>query len=116
MNKFEKLRSRYLSDSIPVRLGGLASNLARVASFSKHDGHQEATVTVIKESKWFIEWTANDLDIGQTAELLRLKLQLARWQIQAPGSWHDENWRRDLYRKAQQWSEQLLKMSGLVAL
>lgn len=30
MTKLEKLRSRYIQDPVPVRLGGLAANLARL--------------------------------------------------------------------------------------
>ncbi|OGC02267.1 hypothetical protein A2V82_16610 [candidate division KSB1 bacterium RBG_16_48_16] len=113
MSRLEKLRSRYLKDPIPMRLGGLAANLARVASFSKHDGHQHAVSATIAESKWFIEWTANDLDVEQTAELVRLQSQLARWELQSRNSWNDEKWRQELLRSSQQWSEQLIKMSGL---
>lgn len=113
MSRLEKLRSRYLRDPIPTRLGGLAANLARVASFSKHDGHQNAVSTTISESKWFIEWTANDLDLEQIAELVRLQSQLARWELQSRHSWNDEKWRQELLKRSLQWSEQLIKMSGL---
>ncbi len=34
MTKLESLRLRYVRDPVPVRLGGLAANLARIASFS----------------------------------------------------------------------------------
>lgn len=115
MNRLEKLRSRYLKDPIPTRLGGLAANLARIASFSKHDGHQHAVAAVIEESKWFIEWTANDLNVNQTAELTRLQSQLARWQLQSRKNWNDEKWRYELFSKSKKWSEYLIKMSGLTA-
>ena len=41
MSKLDGLRSRYLKDPIPVRLGGLAANLSRVASFSKNDRKEQ---------------------------------------------------------------------------
>ena len=114
MSRLEKLRSRYLKDPIPTRLGGLAANLARVASFSKHDGHQQVVTATMQESKWFIEWIANDLDVEQTAELVRLQSQLARWELQSHKNWNDDEWRQELFRKSREWSEHLLQMSGLV--
>ena len=72
MSKLEKLRLRYLNDPIPVRLGGLAANLARVASFSKNDDHHKVVTTTLQESKWFIEWTAIELNSEDVAELVKL--------------------------------------------
>lgn len=63
MNKLDKLRIRYLNDSIPNRLGGLAANLGRITSFSKNDNHFQVVESILQESKWFIEWTSSDLAI-----------------------------------------------------
>ncbi|MFQ5709581.1 MAG: hypothetical protein ACE5HO_19155 [bacterium] len=113
MSKLDKLRSRYLEDPIPVRLGGLAANLARVASFSKHDGHQQAVSATLQESKWFIEWTAGELDMRETAELVTLQLQLAIWQLQSEKKWQDRCWRSELVSQSQRWSQRLLHLSGV---
>ena len=114
MSKLDKLRFRYLQDSIPVRLGGLAANLARVASFSKHDGHREAVSVTLQESKWFIEWTAAELEAKDTAELGRLQTQMAQWQLQSQKRWNDNDWRSELVSQAQSWSQRILQMSGLL--
>ncbi len=114
MNQLENLRFRYLRDPVPTRLGGLAANLARVASFSKHDGHQSAVSATMHESKWFIEWTATELSTEETAELVRLQSQLARWEIQSKDNWDNESWRRDLMNDSRRWSERLIGMSGLL--
>ena len=114
MNRLEKLRSRYLNDPIPIRIGGLAANLARVTSFSRHDGHQQVVSATMQESKWFIEWTANDLPVEQTAELVKLQSQLARWELQSHKKWNNEHWRQELLSVSRVWSERLIVMSGLV--
>ncbi|MFQ5864673.1 MAG: hypothetical protein ACE5IW_05525 [bacterium] len=114
MKNLAKRRSRYLQDSTPVRLGGLAANLGRVASFSKHADHQDVVNSILQESKWFIEWTAGDLEIDQAAELVRLQVQLALWQLKAQTEWSDESWRNRLAADSRQWSERLLEMSGLL--
>jgi len=110
----EKLRARYLNDPIPIRLGGLAANLARISSFSKNEGHRDAVSTILQESKWFIEWTAGELDIQKADTLIRLQVQLAIWQIQSQKKWHNVNWRFELKAKAQEMSQRILEMSGLL--
>ncbi|WP_255512379.1 MULTISPECIES: hypothetical protein [unclassified Limnothrix] len=39
MNDFLRRRDRYMRDSLAVRLGGIAANLARVKSFGKNPDH-----------------------------------------------------------------------------
>lgn len=114
MKNFDRRRSRYLQDAIPIRLGGLAANLARIASFSKHPGHHEVVADILVESKWFIEWTAAELEIHQAAELVGLQLTLARWDWESHQNWHDETWRNRLAENAKQWSQRILEMSGLL--
>lgn len=114
MKGLQQLRDRYMQDPIPVRLGGLAANLSRVASFSKHAGHREAVSEMLEESKWFIEWTASELEIERAAELVRLQVQLALWQLQSQTEWDNENWRNGLAVDSRQLSERLLEMSGLL--
>jgi len=114
MTKLEGLRDRYMNDPVPVRLGGLAANLARVAGFSKHDGHREAISSILQEGKWFIEWTAPDLDIEDSADLVRLQVQMALWDLQCSGKWHDNDWRQTLITESERWSQRVLNMSGLL--
>lgn len=84
-----------------------------MASFSKHDGHQQAVNATIIESKWFIEWTAIDLEVEQAAELVKLQSKLSRWELQSSNAWNDKKWRQELIKEAQQWAEHLIIMSGL---
>ena len=68
MKNLAKRRSRYLQDSTSVRLGGLAANLGRVASFSNHADHKEVVNSILQESKWFIEWMAGELEIDRAVD------------------------------------------------
>jgi len=80
MNDWSSRRERYLRDALPIRLGGLAANLARVKSFSDHPDHREVVESLIDESKFFIEWAAPDADLLVQAALVELQVQLACWQ------------------------------------
>jgi hypothetical protein len=114
MNKLDRLRARYLQDPVPVRLGGLAANLARVRSFVKHPAHREVVHSILQESKWFIEWTAAELDIQVAAELVKLQIQIALWGLQSADKWHEENWRRALAAESERWSNRVIEISGLL--
>jgi len=54
----KRKRERYLRDSLPVRLAGLAADLAWIASSARHETGGEAVALMLEESRYFIEWTA----------------------------------------------------------
>jgi hypothetical protein len=66
------IRERYLRDKLPIRLGGLAANLARIKSFSNHVANRDLVESILEESKFFIEWTANEVEVTIAAELVEL--------------------------------------------
>jgi hypothetical protein len=110
-----KIRERYLRDDLPVRLGGLAANLARVKSFSDHPGHSQAVQSLLDESKFFIEWTAPAASLDVQAELVTLQVQLARWQHAWADIWADPAQRTAMVEQASSWSKRILEMSGLLS-
>lgn len=68
MKDLNATRQRYLRDDLTVRLGGLAANLSRIKSFAGHDANREAVESMIEESKYFIEWTAAEAEVGTAAD------------------------------------------------
>jgi len=108
------IKNRYLRDSIPIRLGGLAANLSRIKSFSNHPGHQDIIESLLEESKYFIEWTSSDISLEDQAMLAELQIQLALWQWQWKKIWDDPTQRTAVAEKAHNWSKIVLKMSGLL--
>ncbi len=114
MKDWTAIRDRYLRDELPVRLGGLAANLARIKSFSDHPDHRDAVESLLEESKFFIEWTALDAGLDLQAELIELQVQLARWQHSWSKIWADSVQRTAIVEQASDWSKRLLDMSGLL--
>lgn len=51
-------KERFLSAPLPVRLGGIAADLAQVSSCAQHEGSNDTVAMMLEESQWFIEWTA----------------------------------------------------------
>jgi hypothetical protein len=114
MKDWTPIRERYLRDSIPVRLGGLAANLRRIKSFAAQETGHDAVVSLIEESKFFIEWTARDTQIDTASQLVELQVQLARWQYTWPRIWPDPERRQQVAEQSLAWSERVLALSGLL--
>jgi hypothetical protein len=108
------LRERYLRDALPVRVGGLAANLARVGSFSDNPAHRDVVARLLEESAWFIEWTAPDAPIETQIALLDCQRALVRWRFTWTEIWADPRRRAEMAERAHAWSQQLLALSGLV--
>lgn len=109
------IRERYLRDALPVRLGGLAANLARIKSFSDRVQLCDAVERLVEESKFFIEWTASDAELSVQVELVELQRELARWQYEWQRLWADPERRADMADRSQVWSQRVLAVSGLLA-
>jgi hypothetical protein len=108
------IQERYLRDTLPVRLGGLAGNLSRIRSFAAHEANRDAVESLIDESKYFIEWTAADAEMQTAAELVALQIQLARWQCSWSLVWVDLEQRRRFAEEWSIWSKRVLELSGLL--
>ena len=114
---FADRQSRYLRDAVPVRLGNLASNLARLHSFAQVDEMSAAAARVVRESQLFIEWTTPDVadDAASRNELNELAQTLTNWETDWPRLWRDLAQRDTLAVTAQSWSHRILEHSGLLA-
>jgi hypothetical protein len=114
MRDYVEIRARYLRDGVPIRLGGLAANLARVNSFSKNPVNRDVVNSLLDESKYFIEWTAGEAEIDTAAELVELQVQLALWQLNWDRVWADQAQRARVAEQSRAWSDRILAMSGLL--
>lgn len=108
------LRDRYLRDSLPIRLGGLAANLARIQSFCDNPAHLDVVARLLQESAWFIEWAAPDAPIDTQTALLDCQRALALWRLRWVEIWADPVRRTEVAELAADWSQRFLNLSGLV--
>lgn len=115
MRDWVALRERYQQDGLPIRLGGIAANLARICSFSDHPAHSDVVGNILDESKFFIEWVAPDAPLDVQAALVEIQVQLARWQRHWSQIWHDPKQRKMVAEQARIWSQQVLQLSGLLS-
>lgn len=92
----------------------MATNLARVKSFSKNLANQSAVFDLFQETKFFIEWTASETELSTAAELAELQLQIAIWQRNWDKNWNEADRREQLAETSMAWSKLLLQRSGLL--
>jgi hypothetical protein len=114
MKDWSAIRERYMRDPLPVRLGGLATNLSRIKSFSANEASRETVASLIDESKMFIEWTAAQAEINTAAVMVDVQVQLALWQVRWERIWTDPAQRKQIAEQSGIWSKQILELSGLL--
>jgi hypothetical protein len=106
MQNLEEIKRRFLKNNLSVRLGCIASDLARLKSFSQMSNNQRAIRDLIEESKFFIEWTAPKTSLDVQKELVDLQIQLALLNYSLK--------RKEIAGFSDKWSNRLLKLSGLL--
>lgn len=106
----DRIRERYLRDPLPIRLGGLAADLARIVSFAEDPRDHKAVTGLLEESKYFCEWAAPDAPLDVQEALAEVQLQIALWHRR----WLNGEPDPRMQEEAQRWSDRLLKLSGLV--
>ena len=106
----DTIRERYLRDPLPIRLGGLAADLARIASWVDNPKNHLAVAGLLEESKYFCEWAAPDAPLDVQAVLAEVQIQLACWHR----AWLQGQSPPQLSAEARRWSDHLLQLSGLL--
>lgn len=107
----EQVRQRFGQDPLPIRLGGLAADLARIASFSENPANYEAVAGLLEEGKYFAEWIAPDAPLETQAVLAELQVTLAVWERR----WLKGAPVPSMPAEAEQKSEECLVLSGLLS-
>ena len=106
----ERIRERYLRDPLPIRLGGLAADVARIASCADTPQDHAAVLSLLEEGKWFAEWAAPEAPLDVQELLADVQLALAIWHRR----WLAGRPEPTMQAQARQWADRLLARSGLI--
>jgi hypothetical protein len=112
MNNWNDKEIAFRCDRLPVRIERLAQNFLRMASLSLDETEAATVLSIIRESKAFIELTAVDLDIDRAFELAQMQRQLSQWHVCWPDTWTNETDRHKISTITQIWVSRLREMSG----
>ncbi len=111
-----EILEKYIQLDTSRRLGSIAADLARIVSFAEFNDDQ-AVAGLIEESRVFIEWSAPDLlphRVEDAGRLVEIQRGLTHWHwIWNQAQTHPDQ-RQKLREQAQHWSDEVLKMSGLL--
>jgi hypothetical protein len=114
MNNPNRIQERFLKDPIATRLAGLATDLGRISSSARHPSGSASVVEMLKESRYFIEWTAAETETEIAAELVDIQVMLSLWLKAWPEAQHNQTQRTLLSLQAKKWSVQVIEYSGLL--
>lgn len=106
----DAIRERYLRDPLPIRLGGLAADLVRIASCVDNPKNRDVVTMLLDEGKFFAEWTAPEAPLEIQAALAEVQVLLACWQRR----WVVGRPEPLMREQARRWSDHLLELSGLL--
>ena len=108
-------KERFERQSYSTRVGSIAADFQRIASFSRHPESRPAVETMIKEARHFIEWTAPYADERTLQDLATCQRVLTRWHRVLASIWGRESHRLQIGETAQEWADVLLEDSGLLS-
>ena len=110
----EKLKKRFLRDSLPRRMGGLAATLGRISSSARNTNNPEVVTDLLDEAKHLIEWTAAEVEIETAAELVRMQRLITLWLSAWREGSQNPKQRILLSVQAKDWSDRAIDFSGLL--
>lgn len=113
------LKTQYLQNDTLTQLGRLAANLTQIKALAQAGIKGQLAQDLIRESQFLIEWSVPLLNLETKLELatnlVELQRQFSRWKLHWSRLWANPSERLQIARHAQEWSDQLLTLSGLLA-
>jgi hypothetical protein len=116
MTDFSLKQQAFDQKELSNRLHQLAENLAQIQKLCISESPPSSMFDLVKESRYFIEWTVPDLvkiDIDRAAELVDLGRVLTRWLFNLEKIWSDRQEKIQVAQQAEQWRKRVVEISQL---
>lgn len=114
MKNLAEIQERFLREDSKMRMGHLASDLARLASLLRMKTKQETIKGVMAEAKFFSEWAAQGMELEIQMLLSEIQSFLAQTELKWESLSNDAGWKEEVTRCLRGWSDVLLQKAGLV--
>ncbi|MBD2629584.1 hypothetical protein [Trichormus variabilis] len=115
MTNFTTLQATFIKDDVSIRLNNLNNHLKQIQSLSKDNDNNEVVKSLIRETMYFIEWIAPDIEFDHAFELANLGRFLTRWLFKWEQIWNDTETRNQVNQELGSWNDRVLQMSQLLA-
>ncbi|AVH63542.1 hypothetical protein [Nostoc sp. 'Peltigera membranacea cyanobiont' N6] len=115
MNYFVSKEQSFVQDDVTIRLHHLAAHLEQIQSLWTGVSSQELMLTLVKESRYFLEWTVPDMvkadDIDRACELVDLGRMLTRWLFHWENIWSNAEQKQSASLETSYWLRRVLEIS-----
>ncbi|MCC5638020.1 hypothetical protein LC593_19710 [Nostoc sp. CHAB 5844] len=106
----------FMQDDVSTRLHHLANHLSQIQSLWTDESlSQEAILALIKESRYFLEWTVPDMvkadDIDRACELVDLGRLMTRWLFHWDEIWTDAQQKQAAAVVTGDWLRQVIEIA-----
>jgi len=113
MKNLNSIQERYLKEPFNMRLGHLASDLARISNFLENSLNINAVGDILEEAKFFIEWTAPEAALQVQILLSEMQSRLALWHRHFLYQKNTSVEIEEIKKTTMNWSIELIEISGL---
>ena len=114
MNNWTPEQLAFRCDRLSVRLERLATNFLQIATLSRTVENSAQTLSIVRQTKSFLELTAVDLDFDNAFELAQIQRQLSSWHRRWEDTWQHEADRRSMANHTTTWAEQVRTIAGVL--
>jgi hypothetical protein len=114
MNHWTPEELAFRCDRLSVRLERLATNFLQIAILSNAIDNRDQTLSIVRQSKSFLELTAIDLDFDNAFELAQIQRQLSHWHRRWEETWTSEADRQSIATAANHWAQQVRTIAGVL--
>jgi hypothetical protein len=114
MTNLSTLQAQFIKDDVYIRLNNLNAHLTQIQSLSQDFTNNEAVKNLIRETMYFIEWIAPDVEFDYAFDLANLGRFLTRWLFSAE-AWNNTEVRNQINQELGDWNNRILQMSQLLA-
>jgi hypothetical protein len=105
----------FMQDDVSTRLHHLAAHLSQIQSLWTETSSQNLMMPLVKESRYFLEWTVPDMvkadNIDRAAELVDLGRVLTHWLFHWDKIWSDAEQKRVAQGQTQDWLRRVLEIA-----
>ncbi|MBS3029303.1 MAG: hypothetical protein HCA25_20125 [Dolichospermum sp. DET50] len=115
MTNLTTLQTTFIKDDVSIRLNNLNNHLKEIQSLSQDYHNSDTVKSLIKETMYFIEWIAPDVEFDDAFELANLSRFLTRWLFSTE-VWNNSKARNQIIDELGAWNNRILQMSKLFTL
>ncbi|BAB78137.1 hypothetical protein ACN23B_27195 (plasmid) [Anabaena sp. FACHB-709] len=97
----------FMQDDVSTRLHRLTNHLSQIYSLWTRESSKDLMLPLVKESRYFIEWTVPDMveaqDVDRACELVDLVRLMTNWLFDWDKIWSDAEQRQSAASQTQNW-------------